>query len=155
MWEQHVSLCLQNMDYELKHVCEWAPTSVPVVKYFLFVKHPCTSDHCIMKLVEPWLIRSHKNGFWQDLDQNYEYLLYRKCVLKCRLHYAVSPCVLKWHHWRWIMINWWHDFMMTSSNGNIFRVTGPLCGEFTGHWWFPRTKASDAELWYLLWSTPE
>ena len=24
-------------------------------------------------------------------------------------------------------------YMMTSSNGNIFRVTGPLCGEFTGH----------------------
>ena len=22
--------------------------------------------------------------------------------------------------------------MMTSSNGTIFRVTGPLCGEFTG-----------------------
>ena len=22
--------------------------------------------------------------------------------------------------------------MMTSSNGNIFRVTGPLCGESTG-----------------------
>ena len=30
----------------------------------------------------------------------------------------------------------WHIFMdmMTSSNVNIFRVTGPLCGEFTGHW---------------------
>ena len=38
--------------------------------------------------------------------------------------------------------------MMTSSNGNIFRVTGPLCGEFTGHRWIPRTKASDAELWW-------
>ena len=25
--------------------------------------------------------------------------------------------------------------MMTSSNKNIFRVTGPLCGEFTGHRW--------------------
>ena len=37
--------------------------------------------------------------------------------------------------------------MMTSSNGNIFRVTGPLCGEFTGHRWIPLTKASDAELW--------
>ena len=24
------------------------------------------------------------------------------------------------------------DFIVTSSNGNIFRVTGPLCGEFTG-----------------------
>ena len=22
----------------------------------------------------------------------------------------------------------------------IFRVTGPLCGEFTGHWWIPLTK---------------
>ena len=37
--------------------------------------------------------------------------------------------------------------MMTSSNGNIFRVTGPLCGEFTGDLWITRTKASDAELW--------
>ena len=26
---------------------------------------------------------------------------------------------------------------MTSSNGNIFRVTGPLCGEFIGHRWIP------------------
>ena len=24
------------------------------------------------------------------------------------------------------------EFMMTSSNGNIFRVTGPLCAAFTG-----------------------
>ena len=23
--------------------------------------------------------------------------------------------------------------MMTSTNGNIFRITGPLCREFTGH----------------------
>ena len=35
---------------------------------------------------------------------------------------------------------------MTSSNENIFRVTGPLCGEFTGDRWIPLTKASDAEL---------
>ena len=41
---------------------------------------------------------------------------------------------------------------MTSSNGNIFRVTGPFCGEFTGHRWIPLTKASDAELWCFLWS---
>ena len=31
-------------------------------------------------------------------------------------------------------------FMMTSSNGNIFCFTGPLCGEFTGYRWIPRTK---------------
>ena len=27
------------------------------------------------------------------------------------------------------------QYMMTSSDGNIFRVNGPLCGEFTGHRW--------------------
>ena len=40
-----------------------------------------------------------------------------------------------------------YSCMMTSSNGSIFRVTGPLCGEFTGLRWIPRTKASDVELW--------
>ena len=33
--------------------------------------------------------------------------------------------------------------MMVSSNGNIFRVTGPLWGESTGHQGIPPTKASD------------
>ena len=45
--------------------------------------------------------------------------------------------------------------MMTSSNGDIFRVTGLLCGEFTGPRWIPLTKASDTELWCFLWSVPE
>ena len=30
--------------------------------------------------------------------------------------------------------------MMMSSNGNIFRVTDPLCGEYTGHRWIPPHK---------------
>ena len=62
---------------------------------------------------------------------------------------------------------WWHSCfydssqftgsnpMMTSSNGSISRVTGHLCGEFTGPRWIPHTKASDAELWCLLWSALE
>ena len=37
--------------------------------------------------------------------------------------------------------------MMTSSNGNIFCVTRPLCREFNGHRWIPLTKTSNAELW--------
>ena len=44
--------------------------------------------------------------------------------------------------------------MVTSSNGSIFRVTGLLCGEFTGHRWIPRTKASD-RFWCFLWSASE
>ena len=34
---------------------------------------------------------------------------------------------------------WLHDDV-------IHCVTGPLCGEVTGHWWIPLTKASDPEL---------
>ena len=41
--------------------------------------------------------------------------------------------------------------MMTSSNGNIFSVIGPLWGEFIGHRWIPLSKASDAELLCLPW----
>ena len=44
----------------------------------------------------------------------------------------------------------WDEFMMTSSNGNIFRVTGPLCGEFTGPGEFlaqrPVTRSFDVSL---------
>ena len=48
-----------------------------------------------------------------------------------------------------------HPMMTSSSNGNIFRVPGYLCGEFTGPRWISRTKASDAELWCFLWSASE
>ena len=47
--------------------------------------------------------------------------------------------------------DWRH--MMTSSNGNISCVTGPLWGEFAGDRWIPLTKASGAES--FLWSVPE
>ena len=37
--------------------------------------------------------------------------------------------------------------LTTSSNGNIFRITGPLWGESTGDQWIPLTNSSDAGLW--------
>ena len=46
-----------------------------------------------------------------------------------------SVCECEWDGWMGRRLH-----MMTSSNGNIFRVTGPLCGEFTGHRWIPLTK---------------
>ena len=36
--------------------------------------------------------------------------------------------------WDWCIVGF---VMMTSSNGNIFRVTGHLCGEFIGPRWIP------------------
>ena len=56
-------------------------------------------------------------------------------------------CFLSYYQIRHLIMM---TFMMTSSNGNIFRVTGHLCGEFTGPRWSPHTKASDAELWCFL-----
>ena len=51
----------------------------------------------------------------------------------------------KWAVWlmQYIVLfcHWINDeHMMTSSNGNIFRVTGPLCGEFTGPGEFPEQR---------------
>ena len=45
----------------------------------------------------------------------------------------------------------WHDNVI---KWNHFRAIGPLCGEFTGRWWIPITKDSDAELWCFLCSAP-
>ena len=59
------------------------------------------------------------------------------------------------YYWIWSTYFWYTVLMMTSLNGNLFRVTGHLCGEFNGPWWIPRTKASDMELWYFLWSKSE
>ena len=45
--------------------------------------------------------------------------------------------------------------IMTSSNGNNFRLTGPLWGESTGPRWIPLTKASGEEFWCFLCSASD
>ena len=49
-------------------------------------------------------------------------------------------------HWAYV----WHDDVIKWKH--IFRVTGHLCGEFTGDRWILRSKVSDVELRYFLWS---
>ena len=46
-------------------------------------------------------------------------------------------------------------FMMTSSNGNIFRVTGPLCGNSPVTGEFPAQRPVTGGLWCFLWFAPE
>ena len=73
-------------------------------------------------------------------------------LLYLSMNYVITDCsVLKYG----ISQPHYSNKVMTSSNGNIFRVTGPLCGEFTGHRWIRRKKARDAELWCFLWFVPE
>ena len=45
-------------------------------------------------------------------------------------------------------------FMMTSSNGNIFHVSGPLCVGIHRSPVNSPHKASDAELWWVFLSAP-
>ena len=79
--------------------------------------------------------------------------------------FSASPSTLKWDSKIWYYIyhsiawpsvlyffllllegtqikryRYWCQVMMTSSNGNIFCVTGPLCGEFTGPGEFPTQR---------------
>ena len=73
-----------------------------------------------------------------------------------------KPPILAWLKWGggdnstplWsVVFSWgWRPTwgIMTSSNGNIFRVTGHLCGEFTDNQWITHTKASDAVLWWVF-----
>ena len=64
-------------------------------------------------------------------------------------------------HYDIYLENQWQSFRYSDipgimmTNGEIFRITGHLCGEFTGPRWISRTKASDADLWCFLWSASE
>ena len=94
-------------------------------------------------------------------------IISNKIVDLCRslTHILAGCCTGTWEiaclsRCQWVKQSWriWINrslIMMTSSKGNIFRVTGPLCREFTGHRSIPLSKASEAELWCFHWSTPE
>ena len=86
------------------------------------------------------------------------------CDLNCSSLSSIYHCSFLCNPpsgWEWLAVTQWLGaeglicIMMTSSNGNIFRVTGPSWGDSTGHCWIPLTKAIDAELWCFLWSWPE
>ena len=77
--------------------------------------------------------------FWENWHQaRFNHVLFPKCTNHKGI--TIRPRMA-------ILLKWQDIDMMTSSNGNIFRVTGPLCGEFTDHRWIPCTKASGSELW--------
>ena len=72
-------------------------------------------------------------------------------IFVCMLHVLVGTTLFL--HWRSrraciccsqmmrrMNSEWFQFLTMTSSNGNIFRVTGPLCGEFTGPGDFPTQR---------------
>ena len=100
-----------------------------------------------------WIAPNHENTVKRDnVSRAWEDVLCYKYLLK----YGHLEYINK-RTWRGLVPTgicdrpWyisWQLSMMTSSNGNIFRVTGPLWGESTGH---PcvvlLAQASNAEIW--------
>ena len=79
------------------------------------------------------LIAPHLHTWWRFLIWTFSLRGQKKSNLCINVHRAWTFCTA-------------FAYMMTSSNGNIFRVTDPLHGEFTGHRWIPLTEAGEAEL---------
>ena len=129
------------------------------------------SIHWGMNKMNNSLLMTISNAFsWMNLGILFQILL--NFVSRCPIYnksalVQVMACHVtlnKWQAITWInddTVHWHHmgslshRVMMTSSNGNIFPVTGHLCREFTDPRWIPHTKASDAKLGCFLWSASE
>ena len=122
------------------------PARRPVTRWFDDLFDLCLNIR-LSKQWRSWWFETPSHPLWRHCDVQTSMWL----VCACRLLHS-----LKWKYLlkenTLVCRRPLFQVMMTSSNGNIFRVTGLLCGEFTCHRWIPRTKASDAELWCFLWS---
>ena len=118
---------------------------------------------CLYQLVSEYHLLCRTQHFVKDFI-NYQMLWYLPFFRNMQIVFTfhkrldiefMSPmCVVSNYDIFTIHIFWKFDFlsvdkqykpescmvMMTSSNGNIFRVTGPLCGEFTGPGEFPTQR---------------
>ena len=78
---------------------------------------------------------------------NYHYIYNISRTKPQNLTFLVSSCSCFCPiHWSQVLSRKWK----VPSNGNIFCVTGPLCGQFTGHRWIPLTNVSETE--FLMFS---
>ena len=102
---------------------------------------------------------------WSSLCWHFKYIFLNGIfltIVRISLKFASDDSLENKSAWAYVIA--WHRrcdkplpeemlqicIMMTSWNGNIFCVIGPLWGESTGHRWIPLTKSTDAELWSFL-----
>ena len=124
--------------------------------------HPCRDQsktallkgaHGICLLPQPWMSGTHStNGLWVDNSNlvKFHFVLMWKMITKSgdTVHTQRQvKCRIMGKFASWLgaflqdaIMSSQALRMMTWSNGNTFRVTGPLCGEFIAHRWIPRTK---------------
>ena len=108
--------------------------------------------HLCRLLSEPMMITDadmrHSASFYELSNSNatvtqcsWMYILTEDKCLNAKYANIHIKYYCKMAKYRWFMFSQWPvQHMMTSSNGNIFRVTGYLCGEFTGPGEFPAQR---------------
>ena len=102
--------------------------------------------HCRHRTIS-WL--AHAMVCWRTAASHYLNQCWRiincgwKTLTKEQFHKCSRYPFVKWFSW------WRHQMETFSALLAICARNSPVPGEF------PQTKASDAELWYLLWSAPE
>ena len=125
----------------------------------------CCALFCGRHVISSWSIRVIwvRYQFLVDTSDMFNYTV-QVCVID-------KAATLNWfqYHWNYMgkitaprhnktqqTASHVYDYlMMTSTNENLFGVSGPLWGESTGHRWIPLTTASDAELRCFLSCAPE
>ena len=111
----------------------------------------CTFDQHFMKIDLASIITPPKMNLemwvWMYCNHVHGYL-WISCTSHTNIHtfFIFNNDNKARRQWPLLGVRFPSHTMMTLSNWNIFRVTGPLCSVFTGRRWIPRTKASDTEL---------
>ena len=121
-----------------------------VVIHWLFFPYPSglLHWHCGNLTIAPV---PAKQPWWIWINTSCEFIM-NDCITTTKqstikpcayfLGYTVCQCTILCNAFRCEYITEWrhHDIMMTSPNGNMFRVTGPLWGESTGPRWIPSQR---------------
>ena len=96
------------------------------------IKHNCQNDSTLPSgILSTETMSHHKTSHASTKRGKYNAF----CVIL-----VISPNVAGLCLEEWLAVGPYWIFIMTSSNGNIFRVTAPLCGEFTGPGEFPTQR---------------
>ena len=143
----------------VKHNTSAIGKTCPSVVLYCFLKYlrECQffKEIVIFQKSDPFFVLFQTAITLLILILHWKAMLFWKCLypyfnFKWLFDVATEVKILLWHTYCWYRVSWStrENFsyprhsssnMMTSSNGNIFRVTCHLRGEFTGPRWIPRT----------------
>ena len=136
-WRKGVTFLIEFSDWShgSRFVMRWWDLAMPRSREIIYASE--SRDLYISHRCQIWQAsRQHCCRSACQISKRYGYLhnQFNEFKLLEILHKLYDDDIIKWKH---------------------LRVTGPLCGEFTCHRWISLTKASDAEHWCFLCSTPE